>query len=136
MEVNYLLQRLEDYDGVIILTTNYPDSIDTAFLRRIRFKSTFPAPEADERERLWRVMIPKDAPQEVDLKVRYLAEDYELTGGQIQNAVLRAAVWAARDGVVLRHEQLGLSAEREYKEMGRVVREYPDEDQKPDPVSS
>ncbi len=136
LEVNYLLQRLEDYDGVIILTTNYPDSIDTAFLRRIRFKSTFPAPEADERERLWRVMIPKDAPQEVDLKVRYLAEDYELTGGQIQNAVLRAAVWAARDGVVLRHEQLGLSAEREYKEMGRVVREYPDEDQKPDAVSS
>jgi len=128
LEVNYLLQRLEDYEGVIILTTNYPDSIDTAFLRRIRFKSTFPAPEPDERERLWRVMIPVDAPQEADLKVRYLAEDYELTGGQIQNAVLRAAVWAARDGVVLKYDLLERSAEREYKEMGRVVREFTDDD--------
>ncbi len=134
LEVNYLLQRLEDYEGVIILTTNYPDSIDQAFLRRIRFKADFPSPEAEERLRLWTVMIPKGAPQELDLKLRYLAEDYELTGGQIQNAVLRAAIWAARDGCALTFDQLERSAEREYKEMGRVVREYPDEAEEPEIV--
>ncbi|MEY3012413.1 MAG: hypothetical protein RIT45_1148 [Pseudomonadota bacterium] len=134
LEVNYLLQRLEEHDGVVILTTNHPDSIDNAFLRRIRFKPAFPAPDVDERERLWRVMIPPDAPQEGDLKFRFLAEDYELTGGQVQNAVLRAAVWAADSGRPLSHTLLGRAAEREYKDMGRVVREYP-EDEEPPPAS-
>ena len=128
LEVNYLLQRLEDFDGVIILTTNYPDSIDQAFLRRIRFKAEFPAPEVEERQRLWQVMIPDSAPQEAELRLDYLAEDYELTGGQIQNAVLRAAIWAARDKTNLSYELLERSAEREYKEMGRVVREYPEDE--------
>ena len=127
LEVNYLLQRLEDFDGVAILTTNHPDSIDTAFLRRIRFKPHFPPPEAPERERLWRVMVPADAPQDHDLKLRELAEDYELTGGQIQNAVLRAAVWAAERSGPLTAGLLARAAEREYKDQGRVVREYLDE---------
>lgn len=129
LEVNYLLQRLEEHDGVVILTSNHPDSIDNAFLRRIRFKPAFPAPDVDERERLWRVMIPPDAPQEAELKFRYLAEDYELTGGQVQNAVLRAAVWAAEAGKPLSHALLGRAAEREYKDMGRVVREYPEDEE-------
>ena len=128
LEVNYLLQRLEEHDGVVILTTNHPDSIDNAFLRRIRFKPAFPAPDADERERLWRVMIPPDAPQEPELQLRFLAEDYELTGGQVQNAVLRAAVWAAEARTRLSYTLLGRAAEREYKDMGRVVREYKDEE--------
>ncbi len=127
LEVNYLLQRLEEHDGVVILTTNHPDSIDSAFMRRIRFKPQFPAPDVDERERLWRVMIPPDAPQDPDLKLRFLAEDYELTGGQVQNAVLRAAVWAAEAKGRLSQALLARAAEREYKDMGRVVREYPDE---------
>jgi SpoVK/Ycf46/Vps4 family AAA+-type ATPase len=127
LEVNYLLQRLEDYDGVVILTTNNPESIDNAFLRRIRFKPHFPAPEVPERTRLWAVMVPADAPQEPDLKVRELAEDYELTGGQIQNAVIRAAVWAAEQGLPLSHALLAKAAEREYKDQGRVVRQYADD---------
>lgn len=126
LEVNYLLQRLEDFDGVAILTTNHPDSIDTAFLRRIRFKPHFPPPEPPERERLWRVMVPADAPQEPDLKLGDLAADYELTGGQIQNAVLRAAVWAAETQAPLSAALLARAAEREYKDQGRVVRVYPD----------
>lgn len=128
LEVNYLLQRLEEHEGLVILTTNYPDSIDAAFMRRIRFKPHFPAPEADERERLWRVMIPDDAPQHAELKIRFVAEDYELTGGQIQNAVIRAAVWAAGRGEQLTYELLNRAAEREYKDIGRIVREYNDEE--------
>ena len=127
MEVNFLLQRLEDFDGVVILTTNHPDSIDTAFMRRIRFKPQFPAPEIAERERLWQVMIPADAPREPDLKFHDLALDYELTGGQIQNAVIRAAVWAAEETKPVGYPHLARAAEREYKDQGRVVRQYPDE---------
>ncbi len=127
LEVNYLLQRLEDFDGVVILTTNNPDSIDNAFLRRIRFKPQFPAPEQPERERLWRVMIPDTAPRDPELKFRDLAMDYELTGGQIQNAVIRAAVWAAEASKPLTYLLLAKAAEREYRDQGRVVRQYPDE---------
>ena len=127
LEVNYLLQRLEDFDGVAILTTNHPDSIDAAFMRRIRFKPQFPAPELAERERLWSVMIPADAPREESLKFKDLSIDYELTGGQIQNAVIRAAVWAAEEGKSISYTHLARAAEREYKDQGRVVRQYPDE---------
>ena len=124
LEVNYLLQRLEDFDGVVILTSNHPDAIDTAFLRRIRFKPHFPPPEIAERARLWQVMIPADAPQESELKLRDLAADWELTGGQIQNAVLRAAVWARDARQPLSHALLAKAGEREYKDAGRVVRVY------------
>lgn len=127
LEVNYLLQRLEDFDGVVILTTNHPDSIDTAFLRRIRFKPQFPAPEVPERQRLWQVMIPADAPREPDLKFKDLALDWELTGGQIQNAIIRAAVWAAEETRPIGYAHLNRAAEREYKDQGRVVRQYPDD---------
>lgn len=127
LEVNYLLQRLEDFDGLVILTTNNPESIDQAFMRRIRFKPHFPAPDLAERERLWRVMIPETAPREADLKLRDLAVDYELTGGQIQNAVVRAAVWAAESGAAVSYALLAKAGEREYKDQGRVVRVYPED---------
>jgi SpoVK/Ycf46/Vps4 family AAA+-type ATPase len=127
LEVNYLLQRLEDFDGLVILTTNNPESIDQAFMRRIRFKPNFPAPEQQERERLWRVMIPDQAPREPELKFRDLALDYELTGGQIQNAVIRAAVWAAEKKAPISYGLLAKAGEREYKDAGRVVRQYADE---------
>ena len=127
LEVNYLLQRLEDFDGVVILTSNHPDAIDPAFLRRIRFKPHFPPPEVAERARLWQVMIPADAPQDADLKLRDLASDWELTGGQIQNAVLRAAVWARDADAKLSYALLAKAGEREYKDAGRVVRVYPED---------
>jgi ribosomal protein S13 len=127
LEVNYLLQRLEDFDGLVILTTNNPESLDQAFMRRIRFKAHFPAPEVAERERLWRVMIPESAPREPELKFRDLALDYELTGGQIQNAVIRAAVWAAEASGPISYALLAKAGEREYKDAGRVVRQYADD---------
>ena len=126
LEVNYLLQRLEEFDGLVILTTNNPESIDQAFMRRIRFKPQFPPPDVAERERLWRVMIPATAPREPELKFRDLAIDYELTGGQIQNAVIRAAVWAAEQTQPLSYALLAKAGEREYKDAGRVVRQYTD----------
>src|SRR5690606_36008172 len=61
LEVNYLLQRIEVYDGVTVLTSNFPDNIDDAFARRIRFKVDFPFPDEAERAKLWRIMVPDEA---------------------------------------------------------------------------
>src|SRR5205823_7993253 len=61
LEVSYLLQRMESFAGITILTTNHDTAIDEAFRRRISFKIDFPMPDEDERERLWRVMVPKEA---------------------------------------------------------------------------
>jgi hypothetical protein len=72
-------------------------------------------------------MIPDTAPRDPELKFRDLAMDYELTGGQIQNAVIRAAVWAAEASKPLTYLLLAKAAEREYRDQGRVVRQYPDE---------
>ena len=94
MEINYLLQRLERFEGVSILTTNLEGSIDTAFKRRLSFRVGFPMPDAAEREVLWKRMVPSEAPVEA-LDVAALAQAYEFTGGNIRNTMLRAAYLAA-----------------------------------------
>lgn len=121
LEVNFLLQRIEHHEGVIILTTNFPKSIDEAFMRRIRFKAEFPAPGLEERAKLWAAMIPEKAPREADLAFDVLAECYELTGGEIRNAVLRAAFSAAASHEPLSTLHLDRAAQDEYREAGRLV---------------
>ncbi|MBZ6494910.1 ATP-binding protein [Natrinema longum] len=91
-EVNYLLQRLERYDGVVVLTTNYASNIDDAFGRRIDHSVWFPNPEPPVREAIWRAAVPDDAPTG-DLEYDLLAE-VELTGGQISKIGRLAAIMA------------------------------------------
>jgi len=95
LEVNYLLQRLEAYDGVVLLTTNAQSTIDDAFKRRLRFRVEFPMPDAEERARLWRSMLPSGAPVDIDINFDQLARRFEMAGGYIKNAVIRAAYLAA-----------------------------------------
>ncbi|MBH24732.1 MAG: AAA family ATPase, partial [Myxococcales bacterium] len=121
LEVNFLLQRVEHHEGVVILTTNFPNSIDEAFMRRIRFKAEFPAPEAPERARLWKTMIPRGAPRERHIEFEELGEIYELTGGEIRNAVLRAAFYAAEERRPLGTSHLNRAAQHEYREAGRLL---------------
>ncbi|MCA9539738.1 MAG: ATP-binding protein [Myxococcales bacterium] len=120
MEVNYLLQRMERFDGVSILTTNFERSIDDAFKRRLRFRVHFPLPEVAERTELWARMVP--AEMEVDDGIRWdqLAQRYKFSGGGIKSAVLRAAFYAADEGGVLTHGLLERAAEAERREMGRL----------------
>lgn len=128
LEVAYLLQRMEAFDGVAILTTNLRQNMDQAFLRRLRFVIDFPKPDVNAREKIWRQCLPKGAPTN-QLNFRYLARRLELTGGHIRQITVRAAFSAASEGsktIEMRHivnatrselAKLGMpNAEREFAE--------------------
>lgn len=121
LETNFLLQKIEEFEGLILLTTNFPESIDEAFMRRLKFKIYFPQPDLEQRAELWRAMIPSSAPQEGAIDFKKLALRFELTGGQIRNAVFRAALYAADAGTGLRFEDLDRAARSVYREEGRLV---------------
>lgn len=124
LEVNYILQRMETFDGVSVLTTNAENAIDQALQRRLNFRIRFPEPEVEEREKLWRQLLPP-ATGLVDLDFHDLAERFEMTGGYIKNAVVRAAVIAARAGRTMVAEDLWAGAHYEYTEMGKVMPHMP-----------
>jgi hypothetical protein len=121
LEVNYLLQRMETFDGISVLTTNLEGSIDPALQRRLSFRIRFPEPEVDERELLWRRLLPPDAEIDGEIDFPRLAERYEMTGGYIKNAIVRAAVIAARDHRRMTRDDLWAGADNEYAEMGKVM---------------
>lgn len=122
LEVNYLLQKLEAYRGVTILTTNLATSLDEALSRRIQFKLEFPMPSEKEREELWRILIPPKAPQgEIDFAK--LAATFEMSGGHIKNAVFRACIHAATQNKPIHTKMLWDAALHEYKELGHIVRD-------------
>lgn len=115
LEVAVLLQRLEEFSGVAILTTNLFENVDTAFLRRIRFVMEFPRPDKADRRRLWRLHVPEAAPLSGDVDFDSLAAAHRLTGGQIRNAVFKAAARAAsrNEERMINHCDLEMSATEE-----------------------
>jgi len=121
LEVNYILQRMESFDGVSVLTTNFESSIDQALQRRLNFRIRFPEPEAAERELLWQKLLPPGTGLHDHAPFASLAERFEMTGGYIKNAIVRAAVIAARDGRELTADDLWTGAHNEYAEMGKVL---------------
>jgi len=118
-EVNYLLQRIERFEGVAILTTNLESSIDPAFKRRLAFRIHFSVPDVKERETLWRRMMPKEA-KTASIDYGAFARDYELAGGNIRNAVLRAAFLAAADDSPITESHLERSIVLEYRDAGKL----------------
>jgi ATP-dependent 26S proteasome regulatory subunit len=123
LEVNYLLQRMETYDGVTLLATNLEQGLDEAFKRRVRFAVQFELPDVAEREKLWRSMFPREVPLADDVDWRALADRFEMAGGYIKKAAVRAALIAAmaRPRRTVTHADLMEAALREYREMGRVM---------------
>ncbi len=121
LEVNYLLQRMESFAGVVILTTNHETAIDEAFRRRLSLRVDFPVPESDERERLWRTLLPKEAAVSSDIDFSTLADRFEMTGGYIKNAALRAAFLAADEATAIAMRHLLRAARSEYQAMGKVI---------------
>ena len=97
-EVSYLLQRIEDFPGVVILATNLKDNIDDAFARRFQSQIHFPMPDAEQRRRLWEGMARHTGRLEADIDVAALAEAYELSGGAIANIVRYGAISAVQAG--------------------------------------
>jgi SpoVK/Ycf46/Vps4 family AAA+-type ATPase len=122
LEVNYLLQRMEGYDGIVLLTTNLESGIDEAFRRRLNFRIRFHAPDVEERERLWQLMIPDDVPRAETLNFEEVADRYDMAGGNIKNAALRAAILAAAENTTLNSQHLMTAAEREFTEIGRIAK--------------
>lgn len=121
MEVSYLLARIEDHDGPCLLTTNLRSQIDKAFLRRFQMVVEFPRPDSEQREQLWRRLLPPRAPVSDALDFRQIAEAVNLTGGQIRNAALHAAYLAAEQGTHIDTTHIARAVLRELaKEQNQV----------------
>jgi ATP-dependent 26S proteasome regulatory subunit len=125
LEVNYLLQRMEAYEGVSILTTNYDENLDEAFKRRLNFRVEFPFPDIEAREKLWAIMLPNGIRKADEIDWKHLAKRFELSGGNIRNAVLRAAFYAAEGDLPIDLALLEKAATREADEMGKLVHHSP-----------
>ena len=121
LEVNYLLQRLEAFTGIVILTTNHDTAIDDAFRRRLSLRVEFPVPEEAEREKLWAALVGGDLPREPGVDLADLARRFAMTGGYIKNATVRAAFLAAHEGTAVGMRHLLRAARSEYRAMGKVV---------------
>ena len=121
LEVNYLLQRMETYDGVTLLATNLEQGIDEAFKRRVRFSVMFELPGEPERRALWRSMFPAKAPLAATIDWDLLARQFVMAGGYIKKAVLRAALIAAEANRAVTTADLLEAARLEYREMGRII---------------
>jgi ATP-dependent 26S proteasome regulatory subunit len=125
LEVNYLLQRMEAFSGISILTTNHETAIDKAFQRRLALHVRVPMPDEEQRELLWRTMFPSRAKRAENLDLSRLAAEFQMSGGYIKNAVLRAAYLAADEGGPIADQHLRRAARAEYEAMGMVAFELP-----------
>jgi hypothetical protein len=123
IEISYLLQRMEAYDGVTILATNLRANLDDAFTRRLQFAVDFPFPEEADRLRIWRTLFPPDVPCEAAIDFPLLARRFRLAGGNIRNILVSAAYLAAADGQSVTMEHLLHGTRRELQKMGRLVGE-------------
>ncbi|HKV11361.1 MAG TPA: ATP-binding protein [Thermoanaerobaculia bacterium] len=121
IEVSYLLQRMEAYRGLAILTTNLKDSLDGAFLRRLRFIVEFPFPDLAQRAEIWRRVFPGEMPTD-GLDVEKLAR-VNLAGGSIRNVAVNAAFFAAAEGEPVRMKHLLAAVRGEYAKNGKPLPE-------------
>jgi SpoVK/Ycf46/Vps4 family AAA+-type ATPase len=118
IEVAYLLQRIEAYNGLAILTTNMRQNLDPAFLRRLRFIVDFPRPDAAAREKIWRQCLPANSHQLDDAAFSQLARKIDLTGGHIRQITLRAAFIAAAAGAQINLKHISSAVRAEFAKLG------------------
>jgi len=123
VEVAYLLQRLEIYEGLAILTTNLRGNIDEAFLRRLDHVLEFPMPEEAERLQIWERAVPSEAPVAPDVDLLFLARKFKLAGGHIRNIALTAAFLAAEDNTPIGMKHFARATRREYQKLGKLIAE-------------
>ncbi len=121
IEVGYLLQRMETYDGVVILATNLRSNLDDAFTRRIQFIIEFPFPDEQERKRIWEVLFPVGVPKSNDIDLQDLGSRFRLTGGSIRNVIISASFLAVSDKMPVSNHHLTHAIRREMQKMGRLV---------------
>jgi hypothetical protein len=120
IEINYLLQKMDDYEGIVILATNLRSNIDAAFSRRLHHVVEFPFPDESYRETIWRKVFPEQTPVSNNVDFEFLAKRFKLAGGNIKNIALSGAFLAARNGGQVTMEHLIQATKREFQKMGRL----------------
>ncbi|MCL2396395.1 MAG: ATP-binding protein [Acidimicrobiaceae bacterium] len=121
VEVAYLLQRMEQFEGVAILTTNLRANVDEAFLRRIDVLVEFSVPDPEARARLWAKQLRPQVPVTGDIDLAFLANSFEFSGGNIRNVVLAAAFEAAEADEAVSMAHLVRATAAEYRKLGRLT---------------
>jgi len=128
LEISYLLQKMDEYQGVVILATNLRENLDSAFVRRIRFIIEFPLPDAAQRLQIWQGIWPSQAPLSPEVNLSFLADQLDVPGGVIRNIALAAAFLAAAGKhdnsgppPVLSMKHLIAATEDEYRKLGRFL---------------
>ena len=120
LQTGYLLQRIETYPGIVILSTNLLQNMDKAFMRRFKFMIEYPFPNREQRLRLWRNAFPAATPLAGDIDFELFAEKAPLAGGNINNIAIGAAFLAAADGLPVAHRHVLQATQREYRKLGKV----------------
>jgi AAA+ superfamily predicted ATPase len=120
IEIGYLLQKMEEYEGIAILATNVKQHIDEAFVRRIQMIVEFPFPNEEERGRVWRVIFPAEAPINGDVDFSALARAVRLASGNVRSIARASAFYAAADGGIIRMAHVVKASRREYQKLGRA----------------
>ncbi|MBU6489704.1 MAG: ATP-binding protein [Burkholderiales bacterium] len=123
LQVGFLLQRIETYPGLVILSTNLLGNIDKAFLRRFRVMIEFPFPTSEDRLKLWKQIFPADVRLDPDVDLQVLADKAAVAGGHIRNSAIGAAFLAAEDGTDIRMKHLVKAVKREYDKLGKLFSE-------------
>jgi SpoVK/Ycf46/Vps4 family AAA+-type ATPase len=121
VEVAYLLQRMELFDGLAILTTNLRSNVDEAFVRRLDAIVDFPMPEEEHRRKLWERNLPASLPVTGDIDLDFLARQFKISGGNIKNVCVSAAFLAAAEDRPVGMADLIRATEREYRKLGRLM---------------
>jgi SpoVK/Ycf46/Vps4 family AAA+-type ATPase len=121
VEIAYLLQRMERFDGLAVLTTNLRANLDEAFLRRLDVIVDFALPEEADRLRLWDLHLPPAVPRADDVDLEFLAAAFKLSGGNIRNICVAAAFYAVAEDRALTMLDLVRGTEREYQKLGRMM---------------
>lgn len=121
IEVSYLLQKMEEYEGVVILATNFRKNMDDAFVRRMHFTIEFPFPSELQRLRIWNKIWPEETPRSAEIDLDFMAHNFDIAGGNIRNVALAASFLAADDGQRVTMNHLIHATRREYQKMGKVV---------------
>jgi SpoVK/Ycf46/Vps4 family AAA+-type ATPase len=122
--VNYLLQRIEQYQGLVVLATNFQKNLDEAFLRRLHYVVEFPFPDERAREQIWKLHFPSKAPRDPDLDFQFLASQFNIAGGNIRNVVIEAAFMAAQEGGAkgrITMDHIIEALKHEYQKQGKLV---------------
>lgn len=118
--VDYLLQKLDEHEGLVFLATNFSKNLDDAFLRRLHFTVVFPLPEKKERLAMWQRVFPPEAPLAPDLDFDFLARNFKLTGSGIRNVAITAAFLARLDRVAIGMRHIMLAIKRDFQKAGRI----------------